>query len=442
MITRSETPTVTHCGWMELRWGERTYVIGILNVTPDSFSGDGLASNINLAVERAKALAPAGADIIDIGGESTRPGYTPVSADEELRRVIPVVERVVAEVIVPVSIDTYKGEVARQAVEAGAAMINDVWGLKEDPSLARVAAEAGVPLVLMHNQAGKAYGDLVGDIKASLQRSMDTAIEAGVKPENIIVDPGIGFGKTWRHNLEVLGRLSELRSLEKPILLGTSRKLVSGRGINPPPAQRVEETAASVAIGIAQGVDIVRVHEVGTMLRVARMADAIVRQHIVSPATAYLGLGSNLGDREANISQALAFLSQRLKVEKVSSLYDTAPVGFTEQPRFLNAVCQVSSELSPPDLLALAKAIEKKMGRKPAPHPNAPRPIDIDILLYGDQTWTTPELTIPHPGLADRAFVLAPLAEIAGDLVEPNTRQSISLLAASVAGKEGVRRWK
>ncbi|MBI4287149.1 MAG: dihydropteroate synthase [Chloroflexi bacterium] len=442
MSRRLDALPATRCGWMELRWGEKTYIMGILNLTPDSFSGDGLAGSAEQALERARALAAEGVDIIDIGAESTRPGATPISAGEELNRVLPVLQRVVAEVIVPVSIDTYKSEVARQAVAAGAALINDVWGLKHDPLLANVAADAGVPLVLMHNQVGSRYGDLMSEVKASLQRSIDAAMDAGVQGGNLIIDPGIGFGKWGRQNLEVLRRLHELRHLGKPILLGTSRKLVSGRGMNLPPADRLEETAASVALGIGLGADIVRVHDVRSMARVARMSDAIVRGRLFSPVTAYLGLGSNLGDRDANISRALGFLSQRVKVERMSSLYDTEPVGFTDQPRFLNAVCQVSTELSPTDLLALAKAIEERLGRQPSPHPNAPRPADVDILLYGDKPYNIPGLIIPHPRLAERAFVLIPLAEIAGDVVEPDTGQTIFRLAATVAGKEGVRQWK
>ena len=432
----------TRCGWMDLRWGDRTYVMGILNVTLDSFSGDGLGGDVERAVEHAKALAAEGADIIDIGGESTRPGAVPVGAEEELKRVLPVLHKVAAEVIIPLSIDTYKAEVARQAVAAGATMINDVWGLKHDPSLAGVAAETGVPLVLMHNQAGNTYADLMADMKASLRRSIDLAISAGVPADKIIIDPGIGFGKWGRQNLEVLRRLHELRSLSRLVLLGTSRKLVSTRSLDLPPADRLQETAASVALGIGQGADMVRVHDVRPMLRVARMSDAIVRGSVFSRVTAYLGLGSNLGDREGNIARVVAFLSQRVTVEEVSSLYDTDPVGFADQPRFLNAACRVSTELSPLDLLDLAKAIEKKLGRQLAPHPNAPRLADIDILLYGDKSCNLPNLVIPHARLAERAFVLVPLAEIARDVIDPGTGQAISKLAASVAGKEGVRLWK
>lgn len=270
-------PGVTRIGGREFHWGQRTFVMGIINVTPDSFSGDGLAHDVGAAVAQAQQMEAAGADMLDIGGESTRPGSTPLPTEEELRRVLPVVERVVAAVKVPVSIDTYKAEVARQAVAAGAALINDVWGLKHDPALAGVAAEMGVPLVVMHNQRGTCYVDLVAEVLASLRWSLRRAEEAGVPPENLIVDPGIGFGKALEHSLELMRRLRELRSLGRPVLLGTSRKSMIGLVLGLPPEQRVEGTAATVSLGIAAGADIVRVHDVAPMVRVCRMTDAIVR---------------------------------------------------------------------------------------------------------------------------------------------------------------------
>ena len=273
----------THCGNAEFRWGQQTYVMGILNVTPDSFSGDGLAYNVETAVAVAHRLVTDGADIIDIGGESTRPGSSPISAGEELRRIMPVVGRLAAELPVPISVDTYKAEVAREAIRAGANMINDIWGLKSDPGLASVVAEANLPIVLMHNQVGTDYNDLVSDVIGSLQASIDTAVNAGVKWTNIIIDPGIGFGKTWEHNLEILHRLSEFKSLGRPILIGTSRKSTIGRVLDLPVDQRLEGTAATVAISIANGADVVRVHDVREMVRVCRMSDAIIRQQWGTP---------------------------------------------------------------------------------------------------------------------------------------------------------------
>jgi dihydropteroate synthase len=285
----SSKPGSTRCGASIFCWGQRTYVMGVINVSPDSFSGDGLA-DVEGAVARAKQLASDGADIIDIGGESTRPGSTPVSIDEELRRVIPVVEKLAYEISVPLSVDTYKMEVARRALDVGANMINDIWGLKKEPRLADLAAEKGVPIALMSNQRGSPCHDIMSTVISDLKRAIEQALDAGVARENIIVDPGIGFGKTQEQNLEVLQRLEELQALGRPILLGSSRKSFVGWVLDltpeqrlsevafiPPGDQRLEGTAATIAIGIAKGVDIVRVHDVKEMARVCKMSDAIMR---------------------------------------------------------------------------------------------------------------------------------------------------------------------
>lgn len=239
---------------------------------------------------KAKQLAAEGADIIDVGGESTRPGSTPVSIDEELRRVVPVVEELVKEVSVPLSVDTYKLEVARQALNAGANLINDIWGLQKEAGLAELAAQKGVPIVLMSNQRDSQCQDIMPAVISDLKRAVKQALNAGVPWENIIIDPGIGFGKTQQQNLEILQRLEELRILGRPILLGSSRKSFIGWVLDlapeqrsnkvafvPPGDQRLEGTAATVAIGIAKGVNIVRVHNVKEMARVCKMSDAIVR---------------------------------------------------------------------------------------------------------------------------------------------------------------------
>lgn len=268
---------VTVCGDREFRWGERTFIMGVLNVTPDSFSGDGLGGDIAATLAQARRLVAEGADIIDIGGESTRPESSPVSADEELNRVIPVIEKLAKEITVPISIDTYKPDVARRALEAGAGMINDIWGLRRNTELARVAAEWGVPLVIMANQREVTYREIIPEVISSLKRGIDLAMDAGVARENIIIDPGIGFGKTLEGNLELIRRLGELKALGRPILLGTSRKSMIGMVLDLPPEQRLEGTAATIAMGIAGGADIVRVHDVLEMGRVARMSDAIIR---------------------------------------------------------------------------------------------------------------------------------------------------------------------
>ncbi len=280
-----------------LDWGTRTYVMGILNLTPDSFSGDGLLRIGNLvqaALEQAQLFVNEGVDILDLGGESTRPGAAPVSAQEEMDRVLPVLRAIrAAGLDVLLSVDTYKSEVAQEALKIAPVWINDVWGLRADPRLGAVAAAAHTPLILMHNRSrpanaelqaalggryvGMQYQDLMGEICAELLESVELAVQAGVERSRIIIDPGIGFGKTVEQNLELINRLGEFRALGFPVLLGPSRKSFIGYTLNLPPDQRVEGTAAAVAVGITRGADMIRVHDVRSMVRIARMTDAIVR---------------------------------------------------------------------------------------------------------------------------------------------------------------------
>lgn len=259
----------------------RTVVMGILNVTPDSFSDGGRYNKLDDALRHAAAMQGAGADVIDIGAESTRPyGAVKVSADEEMGRLLPVLEKVLQVSPLPVSVDTYKAAVAEEALKLGAHIVNDVWGLQRDPDMAAVVARHGVPVVVMHNQEGTRYdGDVMAVVAAFLRRSAEIARAAGVPADNVIVDPGIGFGKTAAHNLVVLNRLDELRSLGCPILLGTSRKRFVGEALGGLlPDDRLEGTAATVACGIMRGANIVRVHDVRAMARVARMTDAILKE--------------------------------------------------------------------------------------------------------------------------------------------------------------------
>src|SRR5687767_2459656 len=302
-------------------WGSRTYVMGILNVTPDSFSGDGLltqrsprwgsgasagrvsgdrslyrdeANQVEAALQQAREFLANGADILDVGGESTRPGSQPVNTYEEMERVIPVIQAIVKEIPEAlISIDTYKAQVAEEAFKAGAHILNDVWGLRADPKLGHVAARYKTPVILMHNRSnpasvevraqlgnayiGSEYQNLIEDVKRELLVSVELAKKAGVEETHIILDPGVGFGKTREHNLELINRLDEIRMLGYPVLLGSSRKSFIGFTLDLPADQRVEGTAATVAIGIARGADIVRVHDVKEMARVAKMTDAIVR---------------------------------------------------------------------------------------------------------------------------------------------------------------------
>jgi len=281
-----------------LDWGARTYVMGILNITPDSFSGDGLLPTseeiTGAAVLQARAFLAAGCDILDIGGESTRPGAQLVSSDEESARVVPIIEALRRETDALISVDTYKASVAEAALSAGADFVNDVWGLHADPEMASIAARHAAPVFLMHNRsnpasvevrerlgnayAGATYEDLLEDVKRDLLGSVALARAAGIADEKIILDPGIGFGKTVEQNLELINRLDEIRALGFPVLLGPSRKSFIGYTLDLPPDQRAEGTAATVAVGITRRADIIRVHDVEMMVRVARMTDAIVRR--------------------------------------------------------------------------------------------------------------------------------------------------------------------
>jgi dihydropteroate synthase len=278
-------------------WGSRTYIMGILNVTPDSFSGDGMIAkgdSAKIAVEQAGQFIDFGADILDVGGESTRPGSAPVDTNKEMDRVLPVVQALKKNFPnTLISIDTCKAGVAEEAIHAGAHIVNDVWGLRADPQLANVVAKHNVPVILMHNRSnpaslevreklgsayiGSEYKNLLEDVKQELLESVDRARKAGVDESRIVLDPGIGFGKTREHNLELINRLNEIRALGYPLLLGTSRKSFIGFTLDLPADQRVEGTAATVAIGIARGADILRVHDVKEMARVAKMTDALVR---------------------------------------------------------------------------------------------------------------------------------------------------------------------
>lgn len=258
--------------------GKRTYIMGILNVTPDSFSDGGKFNNIEGAVKHALKMVEEGADIIDIGGESTRPNHTAVGEEEEINRVIPIIEALSKEISIPISVDTYKGRVAEFAVKAGANLINDVWGFKKDNYIAEVAAKYDVPCCLMHNRDNKNYIDLIEDMIKDLQDSIDIALKAGVRKENIILDPGIGFAKTVEDNLVVMNNLEKLQKLNYPVLLGTSRKSMIGKTLDLPVNERVEGTIATTVIGIMKGCDFVRVHDVKENLRAAAMTDAIIRR--------------------------------------------------------------------------------------------------------------------------------------------------------------------
>ena len=273
----------TNIGGKLFNWKSKTFVMGVINVTPDSFSGDGVDFNIDLAVQKAVEFERFGCHILDIGGESTRPSITygntsTTSAELEEQRVIPAIQAISKAVSIPISIDTYKASVAQKAIQSGASLVNDVWGFTKDPKMASIVSDLKVPVVLMHNQDHTVYGDMVNDIINRLEELKTNAMNSGVLEANIILDPGIGFGKNVVQNIELFRSLEMLQKLNSPILIGSSRKSTIGKVLDLPPDQRVEGTAATVVISIIKGADIVRVHDVKEMMRVVKMTDAIVRK--------------------------------------------------------------------------------------------------------------------------------------------------------------------
>jgi dihydropteroate synthase len=275
METTMKRQTI-ECGKYHIHYGERTQIMGILNVTPDSVSDGGSYVDIDRAISHAKEMIENGADIIDIGGESTRPGYQRISDQEEIERVVPVIERLSKEIEVPISIDTYKAEVAKHAVEAGATIINDIWGAKAQPEIAKVAADYNVPIILMHNRKDHDYDQIIPDMIVDLMESVKIAKDAGVKDEKIILDPGLGFAKTMEDNLMVMRHLDSFVQLGYPVLLATSRKSFIGHVLDLPPNERMEGTGASICLGIEKGCQLIRIHDVLEMSRMAKMMDAML----------------------------------------------------------------------------------------------------------------------------------------------------------------------
>jgi dihydropteroate synthase len=275
-MNKEENLGLTRIGDTDFRWGSRTYIMGIINVSPDSFSGDGQPT-LKAAMEWAKRMVEEGADIIDVGGESTRPDSQPITAEEEISRVVPFIERAAGKIGVPISVDTYKTVVARRAMEAGADLLNDISGFTWGTGMIELAGKKNTPIVITSNQRDEPVQDIMHAVIIQLKELIEKALKAGVRMENIIIDPGVGFGKTVEQNLEIVRRLDELKVLNRPILLGTSRKSFIGAVLDALPQDRLEGTAASVAIGISKGADIIRVHDVKQMKLIAKMSDAVIR---------------------------------------------------------------------------------------------------------------------------------------------------------------------
>jgi dihydropteroate synthase len=408
-------------------------LMGILNVTPDSFSDGGRHFDPAAAVARAHAMIAEGAAIIDIGGESTRPGHVPVPGDEELRRVAPALEALGAGFDAPISIDTSKSAVAREAARLGACVINDVWGLQRDPGMADAVAETGSAVVVMHNRekADPAI-DILDDVERFFERSLNLAAGAGVPFGRILLDPGVGFGKTRQQNHSCIWNLDRFRRFGAPILVGLSRKSFIGGIIDAEVDRRLPGTLAADTIALMRGASVLRVHDI-TENRAA-LAVFLALKGAAAPlpagepgddgrARVVLALGGNVGDKVASLRRALRAIAGEPGIEltAVSRFYRTPPWGKTDQDWFLNACALARTSLKPEALLERMKALEVELGRAPAER-WGPRVIDIDLIAYGDIALKTERLTLPHPELFNRAFVLVPLAEIAPDLVIAGVR--------------------
>ncbi len=426
--------------------GRSPVLMGIVNVTPDSFSDGGRHFDASSAVAHAKALAAEGAAIIDIGGESTRPGHAPVSAEEELGRVAPVIEALARELDMALSIDTSKASVARAAAGLGASAINDVWGLQRDPGMADAVAETGSAVVVMHNrEAADATIDILDDVERFFARSLRLAARAGVPFGRILLDPGLGFGKTPEQNYQCIWNLDRFRRLGAPVLVGLSRKSFIGRIVGGAPAERLVGTLAADVVALMRGASVLRVHDVAEhrqALDVVRTLAAAARPKLERTADGraeiVLALGGNVGDKAGALRRALAALDDEPGIALVaaSRFYRTPPWGKTDQDWFVNACALARTDLEPEALLDRVKTIETALGRRPGER-WGPRLIDIDIIAYDDVAMRTDRLVLPHPEALNRAFVLVPLAEIEPERILGGRR--VEEAAASLGAEtEGV----
>src|ERR1700722_7111856 len=407
-------------------------LMGILNVTPDSFSDGGRHIDPSVAVARARAMVAEGAAIIDVGGESTRPGHSPVSQDEELQRVVPVLHAL-ADLNAPISIDTGKAAVAREAARLGACVINDIWGLQRDSSMADAVAETGSAIIVMHNrkQADPAI-DILDDVERFFERSLNIAAGAGVALGRILLHPGVGFGKTRQQNHACIWNLDRFRRFGAPILVGLSRKSFIGGIIDAEGDRRLPGTLAADTIALIRGAAVLRGDDVlenraalavFTALKAAAAPPSAAEPKDGGQTRVALALGSNVGDKANNLRRALRAIAgvPEIELTAASRFYRTPPWGKTDQDWFINACALGRTTLKPEVLLERVKKLEVELGRAPTER-WGPRVIDIDLIAYGDIALKTERLTLPHPELFNRAFVLVPLAEIAPDLVIAGVR--------------------
>jgi dihydropteroate synthase len=420
-------------------------LMGILNVTPDSFSDGGRHFELAAAAARASAMVAEGAAIVDIGGESTRPGHSPVSAAEEIRRVSPVLSALAGGFDAPISIDTSKAAVAREAARLGACVINDVWGLQRDPGMADAVADTGSAVVVMHNRE-RADGtiDILDDVERFFERSLNLAAGAGVPFGRILLDPGVGFGKTPEQNHSCIWNLDRFRRFGAPILVGLSRKSLIGRIIGAEVDRRLLGTLAADTIALMRGASVLRVHDVAEhraaldiFNALSAAAQATAAPKVDGRARIALALGGNVGDKALSLRLALRAIAGEPGIELtgVSRFYRTAPWGKTDQDWFVNACALGFTSLAPEALLERIKALEVELGRVSTER-WGPRVIDIDLIAYDEISLNSEKLTLPHPELFNRAFVLVPLAEIAPDLMIAGVKVSDAAARLRAEGAE------
>ena len=421
---------------------ERTLVMGILNATDDSFSGDGYGDDVEALVRRGVEMERDGADILDVGAASSRPGHAEVAPEQELRRAVTAVRRLREAVSVPISIDSSRAAVVDACLQAGASIANDVSGLAED-RVAEAVARSQAWLVLAHSRASpRSEPDreadpeaVVGLVRDDLRTAIDRAEAAGVQRQRVIVDPGLGFAKTAAESFALLRRLGEIREVA-PVLAGSSRKGHLGAVTGRPVDQRLFAGASATAAAVLGGADIVRVHDVAAMVDVVRVADTVRRG--VRKRTAYIGLGANLGPARETLRRALNELGRLGRVAGVSRLWRSEPMYVADQPPFLNAVATLETALaSPVTLVRELRRIERELGR--VPHERyGPRELDLDLLLFAGAAAPEHEgnVAVPHERIAERRFVLGPLAELAPDATDPRSGRSVREMLAAVADQQ------
>ena len=415
-----------------------TYIMGILNITPDSFSDGGEYNTLTAAMEHTRRMIEAGADIIDVGGESTRPGFVPVSAKEEIKRVVPIIRAIRSNFDIPISLDTTKGEVARAGIDAGADMINDVCALKGDDDIPGVVARSGLPVCLCHNVPHDDDRNYMSGFIKDLRDMIAFASENGVDESRIILDPGIGFAKTFEQNLEILSKLDMLRELDKPVLVGLSRKSFIGNILEVDVDQRLAGTLASDAWAVLHGTGFIRVHDVKEHADMVRVLSAIMNAETagIKKHRAYIAYGSNMGNRQGYIDKAIRLLNEdpQIKIINRSTTIETVPYGGVIQSDFLNGVICIETTYGPEELLTKTQSVERECDRVRSEH-WGPRTLDLDIIFYDDKIIETERLSVPHPDMHNREFVLGPLCEIAPEMIHPVMKKTVKQLHEQLQGR-------